>query len=47
MDWLIPDDAARKMSVKMAYRMRMKLYLQHADTVFFSEILLRLYFILF
>lgn len=33
---------------KMAYRMRMKLYLQHADTVFFpSEILLRLYFILF
>lgn len=47
MDWLIPDDAANKMSVKMAYRMRMKLYLQHADTVFFSEILLRLYFILF
>lgn len=45
--YLMMHDAASKMSVKMAYRMRMKLYLQHADTVFFpSEILLRLYFIL-
>lgn len=34
-EWILPDDAASKMSVKMAYRMRIKLYLQHADTVFF------------